>query len=396
MDDTGMPLNAEWHPDLRFAGSPVLRNARIPARNLQDMMATLPLVLEFNAFLGNEASTDARLASALSSTDEPHPTDQQLQPAGTLTRTLQDIVTTLPLVREFDAFLGDEVSAHVMIQLQSHETTQRLIHVFDDYINPILQFQGTYFTHPMMNSLNIPCVPLDLITGDVLPRYVKYFHPMSKELLNDWIHDTTTDAHIREYKAHVGIDSQHENNYAQAMSIWRNGVAVFLSAGENHNHLPDLDPETTPWKVFNNGYRQLHRREGNGTNWSAEGIFHYFTEDGSPDDTKPHVVAFVADEAPLADGLPSTSAVQAAIWLAGTAAARDAGRNHNIFPVTVVCCSGHKVRLVQVVINLLGGAVQIRLSQIVDLRDAPHGDWAAFLDFLCWFLPSPIGDTTAP
>ncbi|CAI6088554.1 unnamed protein product [Clonostachys chloroleuca] len=64
------------------------------------------------------------------------------------------------------------------------------------------------------------------------------------------------------------------------------------------------------------GYRQLHRREEDVTNWSAEGIFHYYTQDGSlPDDTTPHVVAFIADQAPLIIGLPTTSAVQAAIWL---------------------------------------------------------------------------------
>ncbi|KAK7212624.1 hypothetical protein V2G26_019802 [Clonostachys chloroleuca] len=386
MDGSGMPLNAEWHPDLRFVGSPVLRNARIPTRNLQDMMTTLPIVLEFNAFLGDEGSATP---------DEPHPTDQQFQPLRTLARNLQDIY----------AFLGDEANNNARAAAalppldgprppnQQLQPTQRLVHVFDNFIDPILRVEGAYFTHPVMNSLHMPYILLDLTTGDVALHYVKYFQPMRQELLNYWIHDTTTDAHIREYKAHVGIDIQHENNYSQAMSIWKNGVAVFLSAGENHNHLPNLDPEITPWRAFNNGYRQLHRREENGTNWSAEAIFHYCTEDGLPDETKPHVVAFVADEAPLVEGIPSTSAVQAAVWLAGTAAARDVARNHNIFPVTVVCCSGHKVCIAQVVINLLHGAVQIRLSQIVDLRD---GDWTTFLHFLSWFLPDPIGDTAAP
>ncbi|CAH0023469.1 unnamed protein product [Clonostachys rhizophaga] len=396
MDDTGMPLNAEWHPDLRFVGSPVLRNARIPTRNLQDTMTTLPVVLEFAAFLGDEANADARIAAELPSPDEPHPTDQQLQPTTTLTSNLQDMVTTLPLIHEFAAFLEDEANADARTQLQPHLAAQRLVHVFDDFIDPILRVGGAYFTHPMMNSLHIPCVPLDLITGDVAPLYRKYFQPMGPQLLNHWIHDTTTGAHIREYKARVGIDLQHENNYAQAMSIWRNGVAAFLSAGENHNHLPNLDPALTPWRVFNNGYIQLQRREGNGTNWSAEAIFHFCTEDGLPDDTRPHVVAFVADEAPLMEGIPSTSAVQAAMWLAGNAAARDGGRNHNIFPVTVICCSGHKARIVQVVINLFRSEVQIRLSEIVDFRDPSHGDWIAFLRFLCWFLPDPIGDTNVP
>ncbi|CAH0045036.1 unnamed protein product [Clonostachys solani] len=357
---------AQWHPDLHFEGSPVLRNAVVPERNFQDIMTTYPLVSELDAFLELEANADANMASVRASempaTNPPPPPPSQ--------------------------------------QEQLREPFRRLLPVYHHYVAPILEFEGAYFTHAMMNGLNIPCVPLDFITGDVLSSYVKYFQPMSKELLNDRILDSKTDDHVREYKERVGIhaNSVHENNYAQAMSIWENGVAQFLSPGpsENHNHLPDLQPNLTRWRVVNNGYTQLHRREGNGTNWSAEGIFNYYTNDGAgPDETRPHVVAFVADQAPLKDGLPSTSAVQTAFWLAGTAAAQDFRHNHNVFPVTVVCCSGHKVRVLQVVIDFLRRAIEIRLSQIIDLRDPPFGDWTAFLHFLCWFHPDPIGETAA-
>ncbi|CAG9986468.1 unnamed protein product [Clonostachys byssicola] len=381
MDAMGRPLMAEWHSDLRFRGSPVLRNAEIPTRNRQDIMTTLPIVLRFDAFL-----------------------DEARGPG----RTVQGTITTLPLA----AFLSDEARvaarfapatrspdqphpAEQPFQLQL-QATRRLVSMYDSYMIPIMQFEGPYFTHTMMDNLQIRCAPLDLITGDIVGQYLRYFRPMEEEVLNFWIHANKTDVQIREYKTLVGIDGQHENNYTQAMSIWKKGVAVFLSDGVNHDHLPKLDHMFTTWNVSNNGYRQLHRREGNGTNWSAEGIFHFWTDDGSrPDDETPHVVAFVADQAPLMDGLPSTSAVQTAIWLAASASAQDRGQNHNIFPVAVVCCSGHKVRVVQMVINLLHGAVEIRLSQIVDLRDPPHGDWTAFLQFLCWFLPDPTGDTTS-
>ncbi|VUC31908.1 unnamed protein product [Clonostachys rosea] len=348
---------AQWHSDLRFSGSPVLKNAVIPAKNFQDIMVAHDGIADIEAYVAEQAEMQRRLNINL--VEQP-PNAQQLG-----------------------------------------QMTRRLLPFYNAYIAPILQITANQFTPEMMNLFRITCLHLDFQSGDVPEGYVKLFHPMRKELLNLWIVADKTGNHVDAYRVRIGIDllSVPLNNYDQAMSVWTRGVAAYLTP-RNHNrnlhpennHLPQPQWNFTPWRVTNNRYTQIRRRVGNGTNWSAEGLFHYCAYNSDVrDETKPHAIAFVADQTPFVESVAPTSAVQTGIWLAGAAVGQDFMRNHNIYPVMVLCCSGHKVRVVQVVVNFLRRSVEIRLSEIVDLRLG----WEHYLRFLTWFLPDPIGYTTA-
>ncbi|KAI1503602.1 hypothetical protein F5X99DRAFT_99327 [Biscogniauxia marginata] len=111
------------------------------------------------------------------------------------------------------------------------------------------------------------------------------------------------------------------------------------------------------------------------------------------DSAKPHMIAFVADQAPLRDGVLSMSEVQVTLLLTGRGVLRNGCRYNQIVPVTMLCVSGYQVRITQTYIYTAEEHMRVRMTRIIDFKEGEMKKRDDFCRLLCWIVGDPVGKT---
>ncbi|KAI1657074.1 hypothetical protein F4813DRAFT_396618 [Daldinia decipiens] len=152
-----------------------------------------------------------------------------------------------------------------------------------------------------------------------------------------------------------------------------------------HDQMPGII-EGTKWKLLIPEESHLLFRLSHHTPWNVENFI------DQCDYEKPHMGCYLANNLPLKEIVPSISETQTILWVTGSRFMDEGYQNHKVVPVTFLSGSGSSVRVV-------GGYIDrkklyIRLTPIVDFVEGEKKKWNEFVQYLCWIVGDPIGNTT--
>ncbi|KAI1088243.1 hypothetical protein F5B19DRAFT_472274 [Rostrohypoxylon terebratum] len=106
----------------------------------------------------------------------------------------------------------------------------------------------------------------------------------------------------------------------------------------------------------------------------------------------PHMVAFLSNDLPLTDMIPSEGELHAILWIIGSRILYVQYQYHRIIPITLVSAAGYRLRITQGYIDQ--GQLFVRMTPIVDFTVGEKEKWDDFVQALCWVVGNPVGVTT--